>query len=338
LLKKTLDQMKKLVIPEGVEWELLVVNNNSTDSTEKLIKSFCGSLPIRYFFEPRRGKSNALNTALRNAGGEYILWTDDDVLVDPGWISGYCEAFERHAEAGFFGGPIEPWFEGMKPQWLAAIMAQVSTAYALRDLGDRPFTFTREVSPFGANFAVRKKEQLLFPYDPSLGPRPDRPLRGEETAVIFSMLDAGIEGWWVPGARVRHHIPQARQTTRYLRSYYFGYGEELAARGLCGFKDYVELFRAPRFLWRRAMVAELRFRLRRYLSDPTVWIEDLKLSALTCGQISGCMARRSQGQGWEESVSGRVFCSLRHRFTEVPGNGIKPGADEQGRCVPETDT
>jgi hypothetical protein len=105
------------------------------------------------------------------------------------------------------------------------------------------------------------------------------------------MLEAGIEGWWVPAARVRHYIPRTRQTTRYLRSYYFGFGEELTARGLLD-KNLSTVFGVPRFAWRQAVTAELRYRLRRFLSDPAVWIDDLKMSALARGVISGCMAQR----------------------------------------------
>jgi glycosyltransferase involved in cell wall biosynthesis len=283
--------MRNLIISDGIEWELLVVNNNSTDSTEEVIRSFSTNLPIKYVFESKPGLSHARNMALRSAAGEYILWTDDDVLVEPGWAAGYLEAFQRHPDAGFFGGPIEPWFEGSPPKWLERSLPQITHAYAIRDFAEKPFPFSKKILPYGANFAVRRKEQLLYPYNPSLGRQPGRFIGNEETAVITAMLDAGIEGWCVPNARVSHYIPRTRQTLRYLRRYYYGYGE------LVGLDLPMErvamLLGAPRYLWRQAISAEFNYRLKRFLSAPTVWIEDLKLSAIAFGQIESCRSRRS---------------------------------------------
>jgi glucosyl-dolichyl phosphate glucuronosyltransferase len=290
LLSQTLGQMTNLIIPDGVEWELLVVNNNSTDSTEEVVRSFATNLPIRCVFEPKPGKSNALNTATATARGDYILWTDDDVLVDRGWIAAYWEAFQRHPDAGFFGGPIEPLFEGSPPKWLERSLLQITDAFAIRDFGEQPFLISKEYHPYGANFVVRKKEQLLYPYDPRLGRQPGTFIGGEETAVVNAMLDGGIEGWWVPGARVKHYTPRTRQTIRYLRGFYFGDGERF---GLEPVEDGIAmLFRAPRFLWRQAITAESKYRFHRYLSDPSVWIEDLKLSAFAFGAIKTWRDRR----------------------------------------------
>ena len=98
-LQHTLTQMRKLAIPPDVQWELLVVNNSSTDATDSVLTAFAHCLPLRRLFEPTPGKSHALNLAVREASGDYILWTDDDVLVDPDWINGYHEAFLRWPEA-----------------------------------------------------------------------------------------------------------------------------------------------------------------------------------------------------------------------------------------------
>ena len=84
LLRDALQHMARLSIPVGVEWELLIVNNNSTDATDEVARSFAGQLPVRLLFEAKPGKSNALNTAIRQSKGDYILWTDDDTRVDEG--------------------------------------------------------------------------------------------------------------------------------------------------------------------------------------------------------------------------------------------------------------
>ncbi len=172
LLKKTLEQFCQLFIPDNVEWELIIINNNCTDNTNAVIELFKPHLPIKFFFEAEPGLSNARNKAIDMASGDYILWTDDDVLVNEMWLSAYVDAFRRHPNAALFGGPISPWFEGTPPKWLKHNWHLMQAAYAIRNLGKEEFKFeSTDTSryPFGANFAVKKIVQTRFKYDPNLG-------------------------------------------------------------------------------------------------------------------------------------------------------------------------
>ena len=82
-------------LPDHLDWEVLVVDNGCADHTDAVIEAFAGRLPIRREFEPRRGHTPARNRAWMPAKGEYIVWTDDDVVVDPGWLAALCGAFCR---------------------------------------------------------------------------------------------------------------------------------------------------------------------------------------------------------------------------------------------------
>jgi glycosyltransferase involved in cell wall biosynthesis len=259
-----------------------------------VLASFVNRVPIRAVMEAEPGLSNARNRAVLEATGDYILWTDDDVLVDERWLSAYCEAFERWPDAAIFGGNIKPWFEGTPPEWLEHVWPQVASAYASRDLGEKSVPLSREILPFGANFAVRTNDQRRYPYDPDLGVRPDSVIGGEETSVIKNMMADGVTGWWVPDARVRHYIPSTRQTIAFLRKYYKGYGEYCALRDLD--TEEVKLFGAPRWLWREAIAAEIRYRWRRYFSQPDVWIVDLMSSSQARGQLRGFRENRKAAE------------------------------------------
>ncbi|HET8625081.1 MAG TPA: glycosyltransferase [Gemmatimonadales bacterium] len=283
MLRQTLEQLTRLRIPPGVAWELLVVNNNSTDDTDDAVRSFTGRLPVRLVPEPTPGKSHALNRAVREASGRYILFTDDDVLVDPEWVAAYWAAFHRWPDAAVFGGPIEPWFAGDPPAWLVRAFHQVEYAFAALDLGNEPRPLGGHDVPFGANMAMRTAEQRFYPYDPRLGPRPESGLRGEEITLVKRMLADGATGWWVPEARVKHYIPAHRQSVRYIRQWYHGWGEYLA-RTLPP-RDHVSFAGRPLWLWRQVIESELRFQVRRRFAKPETWIEDLKLTASTWGQF-----------------------------------------------------
>ncbi|HVY60714.1 MAG TPA: glycosyltransferase, partial [Planctomycetota bacterium] len=225
LLRQTLAEIAKMRIPAGARWEVLVVDNNSTDATPSVVASFEGRLPARRVFEPRPGKSHALNRAAREARGDYILWTDDDALVAEDWLVEYGEAFRRWPDAAVFGGAVEPWFAAEPPAWLRRAWPRVAHAYAARDPGPETRPIEPHFAPFGVNLAVRASEQRRFLYDPALGPRPNSALRGEETSLVRAMLEAGVRGWWVPTARVRHYIPAERLTIGYLRGFFFGQGQ-----------------------------------------------------------------------------------------------------------------
>jgi len=284
LLRQALEQMTQLVIPPGVNWELLVVNNNCTDATDDVIATFVTSLPIRRLFESKPGLSHARNAAVREAGGEYILWTDDDTLVHENWVAAYVEAFQRWPEAAFFGGPILPLFAVPPPACLILVCPRVAGVYATRDLGAKPLRFDGgDRVPFGANYAMRIKEQRCYRYDPQLGRKPGTNIVGEETTLIKALLADAYEGWWVPDAVVQHYIPPERMTTRYLRRFFMGMGQYYAKTEPAW--EGPVLFGKPRWLWRAALSHELRYRLRRPFCQPEVWIRDLIVASEAWGNF-----------------------------------------------------
>lgn len=281
LLERALEQMTRLAVPCEVAWELLIVNNGSTDATDAVIARYGYRLPIRPVREPRRGLSHARNRAVEHAVGDYLLWTDDDVLVEEEWLCAYAEAFVRSPEAAVFGGPITPLFEGTPPAWITRTLPRIGGVFAARDLGVEPLALSvaGDRLPYGANYAVRMAEQRQLAYDPALGRRGSGALLGsEERELLAQLLESGAEGRWVPGARVRHIIPPERQTVRYLRAYCVGYGKYLRwkdgarASGVWG-------------LVRRAVVAEFRYRLGRLGARPERWVEDLIVASEAWGRL-----------------------------------------------------
>lgn len=276
-----------MLVPANIEWELLVINNNCTDDTDAVIASFTDTLPIRSLLETQQGLSNARNRAVDAARGDYILWTDDDVMVGPGWLVTYAEAFENWPGAAFFGGPIIPKFEGKPPAWLLMALQddKFADAYCVRDLGAEPIEqyVEESMTPYGANFAVRMHEQRRFRYNPRLGLHKDDHIRGDETDVIKRILNCGFEGRWIPNAPVHHVIPKHRQTKSYVRDYFEGEG-----RGIVRHDPTVNLISflgAPRWLWRAAVSSRFRFYLKRLIAPPEIWSQELRIASIYWGQL-----------------------------------------------------
>jgi glycosyltransferase involved in cell wall biosynthesis len=232
LLNDLLETATRLRLTTPVDWELIVVDNGSTDATAQIVERYADRLPIRRVEEARIGLSHARNRGVSAARGRYFCWTDDDVRLDPAWLAAYAAAFERHPDAAVFGGPILPDIEAPMPRWFRRCSHcwPLTSVMAARDLGEEEFEFTclPNARPYGANFAVRADEQRRFSYDSRLGAAGDRGLLAEESQLIYSVLSDGASGWWVPGSRVYHRIQRNRQTRRHVLAYFMRFGETAA--------------------------------------------------------------------------------------------------------------
>lgn len=284
LLRETLQQMTRLEPDDSFDWELLVVDNNSTDDTPGVLAEFGARLPLRALHEPKPGKSNAANLAVKEARGDYILWTDDDVLVEPDWVRQYVAAFRCYPEADVFGGRLDPWFEGTPPKWLKEGFQRVAGVYAAIDL-NRPGGIAPEsFYPLGASMAIRRSAHLRHAFDPRIGPQPGSSIRGEEWVLVRELRREGAQVVWVPDAIARHFIPRARQTEAYLRDWFRGHGK-LAAMMEQKPGRKLSLLGRPAWLWRQWVEHSVRARIGRFVLPPERWLESLAFSAAAWGQI-----------------------------------------------------
>src|ERR1700690_361651 len=87
-LANTLRSLSVQLLPDTLQWEVLVLDNNSRDKTRAVVEEFCREFPgrFRYVLEARQGKSHALNSGIREACGDIVAFTDDDVLLEPSWL------------------------------------------------------------------------------------------------------------------------------------------------------------------------------------------------------------------------------------------------------------
>jgi|HubBroStandDraft_1064217.scaffolds.fasta_scaffold16168_4 glycosyltransferase involved in cell wall biosynthesis len=229
-LQKTLESIENCRIPSGMDWEILIADNNSTDATSAVCQSFMqrNSERYRYLCEKRQGKSFALNTAIENARGDILAFTDDDVLVEPNWLFAVLTAFDAIECIGV-AGKIVPVWNSPKPAWF-----NVEGPYRLMlaiveyDLGDQSVACQIDNPPYGANLALRKDvfaRYGLFRTD--LGPVAGTTFRGEDSEYCRRLMSRGEKLIYVPGAVVYHPVPEDRTKKRYFESWYFDYGRML---------------------------------------------------------------------------------------------------------------
>jgi glycosyltransferase involved in cell wall biosynthesis len=203
-------------------WELLLIDNNSTDQTRHIADLYSSTLPLRYFFEPKQGLSNARNRALQEYRGELLVFTDDDVVLDAAWLLEYSLAQTSFAGANYFGGRILPLWNGDKPGWLKdPTLALLSGVLVHYDIGDDNRLFAAgDPTPFGASFAVRRGlAESVGLFSPALGVAGSNTARGEETEYLQRAKATGASGAYVGKAVCYHVQDPMRFKFRYLYQY-----------------------------------------------------------------------------------------------------------------------
>jgi glycosyltransferase involved in cell wall biosynthesis len=199
-------------------WELLVIDNNSTDKTRDVVSSFMASNPApRRILETRPGLDFGRNRAVEEARGEVIALVDDDILVEPDWLGQLVAPFSSQDShlIGVVGGEVVPMFPDGIPAWLEG---------AHRPLAFRPDAgpLPSDQGPMGANFAFPKWVFARFgTFDTTLDRRGSCLFGGGDSDMIRRVRGAGLEAWFVPGAKVLHQIPAARLTLRYAMRHAF---------------------------------------------------------------------------------------------------------------------
>jgi glycosyltransferase involved in cell wall biosynthesis len=274
-LRRTLASLAAMHVPDDLDWEVVVVNNNSADATDDVISSFAGRLPIRREFEMRRGLSSARNRAVDSATGKYIIWTDDDVIVDPNWIATYAQAFRQWPGAAVFAGPVIPRYSEPVPKWIADSKAILEeSVFAGCNFGDHVRLLSDELLPWGPNFALRSTEQRACRYNLDLGHAPGRWRRGEEIDVVERIMKSGASGYWVPQAKVEHLSNATQQTHEYVARYFQTHGETIAF--VEGHRGAPMWLGVPRWALRQLAQAWLGYRVHRLFSAASVWVPHMK--------------------------------------------------------------
>jgi glucosyl-dolichyl phosphate glucuronosyltransferase len=287
LLTQTLEHFKRMVIPPELPWEILVVDNGSTDSTRAVLASFSNSLPIRSLHQPISGHSRSRNLAIEHANSDLMIWTDDDVLVEKDWLVAYVAGAAKYPEAAFFGGPIAPVFENGSPDWLQATWPKCSPAFAARDLGETEANIPPAKFPYGANFAVRTSLQKTFLFDVSLGRQASSMLGEDEIDLFRRLIQAGHHGVWLPAPKLKHFITADRSTAEYVGRYFIGQGWANIHYGRPTFQSRFHALRV-------AIHNHLCYRLKRNRAKPDEWVSHLIRAGIAWGEFQAWKQQRDE--------------------------------------------
>jgi len=226
-LAATLDTIASTRLVSLFPWEVLIVDNNSSDDTRHVVESRARHFPVplRYLFEGTQGKSNALNTGIRATNARIIVFTDDDVRIPSGWLEAAVRPLLARADVDYTGGPVRPIWGGRPPRWLDP-SGNLGGPIAVKDHGSTPFVFEdKRKTPLGVNMAVRRSLiERIGGFRPDLG-RSGASLLGQEQAEFFyRSREANARGLYVPEMILDHEVPASRLTFNYYRRWSYWKG------------------------------------------------------------------------------------------------------------------
>lgn len=198
---------------DAASYEILVIDNCSTDHTKVLFESMDFPAHVRYVYESRLGLSFARNRAIEEAEGEIVMFLDDDALASTSWIREVVKIFDMDAAIGCVGGKITPIWEGGKPDWIPDDFVSM---YSILDFSNEIVEMSDPHIPFGANVSFRKSIfKEIKPFRTDLGRIGKNLLSGEETDLI-GRVRAKYKIYYNPYAAVEHKISKSRLNRRWL--------------------------------------------------------------------------------------------------------------------------
>lgn len=234
-LPRVLDKLRSQTNIEHLSWEILIVDNNSTDDTPEVIRDtqtdWLGDVPLRYCLEPEQGAAFARQRAIREARGELVGFLDDDNLPAPDWVAQAHSFAQTYPRGGAFSGQIHGDYEVPPPENFEKIQAYL----AIREHGPTPQQFepAKLRLPPAASLVVRKQAWLeSVPPRPTLtGKLPGILVQGDDYEPLLYLHKAGWEIWYNPELHTYHQIPSWRFEREYLLAIARGCG--LATCQLC---------------------------------------------------------------------------------------------------------
>lgn len=282
LLRATLRSVLAQESNEVLSFEIIVVDNNSSDDTCEVVRPFTttGAVSVRYLFEGRQGVAYARNAGIQAAAGTVIAFIDDDVSIPREWLTTLDATMKRHPEIAFVGGKVLPAWEQDPPAWLTR---DHWSPLGLLDHGDTPFTVSsrRPYCLVSGNLGVRREVfDQVGVFDPAFQRIKDGIGSTEDHEFEMRVWRAGGLGLYEPKLVAVTDVPASRMTKTYHRRWHKGHGAFSAMMWpYSPQKDAPTLFGLPPFYYRTLLVEAAnvaRAKLRRndgeaFLSETALW-------------------------------------------------------------------
>lgn len=224
-LPKALKALAHQNYPDYNDFEVVIINNNSTDDTQSIVEDFIRRYPnvmVVYAHEEKQGLSNARNKAIEVSNAEWLAFLDDDAYVDADYTLNLVNFIKSNPNIKAIGGPILLDFESPKPSWYTHYLGSLFGYF-------KPYKtsrfFTKNFYPRGSNMIFHR---TLFEkygnFNPNLG-RIGRNMMGSEEKDMFQRIYEGNEQvFYLHTAIINHLVPDFRTELDFVKKQSIGVG------------------------------------------------------------------------------------------------------------------
>ena len=230
-LPEVLDQLQALsnqTYTNNFSWEVIVIDNNSTDDTAKVVQAYQNNwtqqYPLKYYFESKQGAAFARRRAFAEANGALVGFLDDDNIPALDWVEAAYAFAITHPKAGAYGSQIQGIFEVTPPE----NFQRIAPFLAITQKGLNPLLYEpqKKVLPPSAGLVVRKQAWLeSVPSQLILtGRTPTSMVTSEDLEMLAHIQAKGWEIWYNPAMKIDHKIPHWRLQREYLIPFFQGIG------------------------------------------------------------------------------------------------------------------
>lgn len=226
-LSDTLNSLLKSA-PANCSFEILVIDNNSSDETPSVVQKLTESNPeveLRYIKETQQGLSHARNRGIKESNATFVVFLDDDIIASKSLIPEWLSFFSENPNVLAAGGRIHVQFDDPRPSWMSHFLLPL---LGYHDLGNSKKKYPTNKYPFGGNMGFKKSVfEDIGLFDTDLGRKGKSLNAGEEKELFRRLRDRSADIHYLPQAFLHHRVNKKRLTTDYIRKQALGLGQSM---------------------------------------------------------------------------------------------------------------
>ncbi|MDZ4758185.1 MAG: glycosyltransferase [Bacteroidota bacterium] len=232
-LPETLQYMAKQQVPDGVQWELIIVDNNSTDKTQEVATAeweHAGKpVTMKIVNEPNAGLSYARHKGVQESSFEYIIFCDDDNWFYPDYIALSVDIFKANPRVKIIGGQGLPVYEKEPEKWFTdnKLVQGLATGKLMEKSG---IITHKRAYVYGAGMVMDKSLFNTIIQKPFLlEDRKGKNLTsGGDLEICYRAILQGYDIWYEDAMKFYHYIPDGRCSLSYQLRLAYGKGYSAA--------------------------------------------------------------------------------------------------------------
>ena len=277
------DSLDSLLAQDYDDFEVLVVDNASSDRTQEIVKARLPNPRLRYVFEETLGLSAARNRGAKETKAEILAYLDDDAIASPQWLQVLVTAYEDNSQLAIAGGKVTLIYPDnlSPPHWISP---ELSGNLGFYDLGNEPiYINTPGLTPRGLNYSIRRNFlEEIGGFDLNLGRVGKKLLSNEELYMTELALAKGWQVAYLPDALVAHNVaPERLRPSWFLQRSWWQGISEYYRESLSGKTGIIQLQKGGERLLRGL------YKSLKYINNPAQRFDNL---VYAYGQIGYLMA------------------------------------------------